>query len=455
MKFPARRPRSYEMDMTQGPLLPKVLMFALPLIATSVLQLLYNAADVMVVGQFAGQEALAAVGSTGALTNLLVNIFMGLSVGASVTIARAFGSGDFKEIQNGVHTAITLAGVCGVFVAIIGFFAARPLLELMQSPDDVIDLAALYMRIFFLGMPFNMLYNFGAAVLRAIGDTRRPLYYLGISGLVNVALNLLLVIRFNMSVAGVAIATVVSQVISCTLVLLCLIRSDGAIHLNVKKLRIHLPQLKRIAIVGLPAGVQGSLFSVSNVMIQSAVNSFDSAAVVAGNTSSANLEGFVYVAMNAIHQAALTFASQNMGAKKPERVRRSLWVCLGTVTAFGLGMGLMFLLAQNPLLNLYNTDPTVHSFARIRMDIIMPTYFICGLMDVMVGQLRGIGYSIAPMIVSLTGACLLRIVWIYTVFAAIPTLEVLYWSYPVSWLLTFAAHLTCYLVLSRKRLRAA
>ena len=447
-----KRSSRFEMDMTTGALLPKVLMFSVPLVITSLLQLLYNAADVIVVGRFAGAQSLAAVSSTGALINLLVNIFMGLSVGSSVVIARAYGAGDVREVHQGVHTSITVAGVAGIGVGILGFFASRPLLQLMGSPDDVIDLASLYMRIFFLGMPFNMLYNFGAAILRAVGDTRRPLYFLTFSGIVNVLLNLLLVIVFKMDVAGVAIATVISQVISAVLVLGCLLHSDGAIRLDPRELRIHREPLLHIVRVGLPAGLQGSLFSISNVLIQSSVNSFGSIAM-AGNGAAANLEGFVYVAMNAIHQAALTFASQNLGARKLDRVRRNLWVCLATVTVIGLSMGLLMLLFGRPLLSLYNDDPDVILFGLKRMAYILPTYFFCGCMDVMVGQLRGIGYSIMPMIVSLTGACLLRVVWIYTIFAANPTLDTLYISYPISWALTFAVHLVCYLYVAGHHLR--
>ena len=447
-----RRSARYEMDMTTGPLLPKVLAFSGPLILTGILQLLYNAADIVVVGRFAGPQALAAVGSTGALINLLVNVFMGLSVGASVVVARAYGAGDNRSVSTGVHTAITVAGVAGVLVGVLGFVASHPLLKWMGSPDDVLDMATLYMKIFFIGMPANMLYNFGAAILRAVGDTRRPLYYLTVSGILNVLLNLVLVIGFHMGVAGVAIATVASQVMSMALVMICLIRSDGPIHLDLRKLRIHLSQLWEIVRVGLPAGLQGSLFSISNVLIQSSVNSFGSL-VMAGNSAGSNLEGFVYTSMNAIHQADLTFASQNLGAGQFKRVRRVMWVCLGTVTAIGLGMGLAFLVFGNQLVGVYNSDPEVIYYGMARLKIILPTYFLCGLMDVMVGQLRGVGYSILPMMISLTGACLLRVVWIYTFFAANPTLEVLYFSYPVSWLITFATHFVCYMIWGRKRLK--
>ena len=446
---PGKRGR-HEIDMTEGPLLPKILAFSGPLILTGILQLLYNAADVIVVGNYAGHEALAAVSSTGSLINLLVNVFMGLSVGASVAVARHYGARDIIAMRKAEHTAMTLALFMGVGVGIVGFLLARPLLQLMDSPPDVIDGAALYVRIYFLGMPANMLYNFGAATMRAVGDTRRPMVYLMISGLVNVLLNLLLVIVFHMDVAGVAIATVASQVVSMVLVLLCLFRTRGAIQLNLNECRIDRKSLRDIIRIGLPAGLQGSLFSISNVLIQSSVNSFGSL-VVAGNGVACNIEGCVYTAMNAQHQADMTFASQNYGAGKPDRVKRTLWCCLGVVTASGLSMGLLILLFGRPLLGLYNQEPEVIAKGMIRMGIIMPTYFLCGLMDVMVGQLRGVGYSIMPMIVSLTGACLLRIVWILTVFAQNHDLTVLYMSYPVSWFVTFVIHFLCYMFVARKR----
>jgi putative MATE family efflux protein len=442
----------HEIDMTEGPILPKILAFSGPLILTGILQLLYNAADVIVVGNYAGHEALAAVSSTGSLINLLVNVFMGLSVGASVVIARYYGARDMISLRKAEHTAMTLALIMGVGVGLFGFLAARPMLQLMDSPEDVIDGAALYVRIYFLGMPANMLYNFGAGVLRAIGDTKRPMYYLIIAGMINVLLNLLLVIVFHLDVAGVAIATVASQVISAALVLLCLLRSRSVIHLNLQECRIDRKSMREIIRIGLPAGLQGSLFSISNVLIQSSVNSFGSL-VVAGNGVASNIEGFVYTSMNAQHQAAMTFASQNYGAGKADRVRKTLWCCLGTVTVIGLVMGLLFRLFGPQLMSLYNSEPEVIANGLIRMDIIMPTYFLCGLMDVMVGELRGIGFSVMPMIVSLTGACLLRIVWILTVFAADHSLTILYLSYPVSWFVTFAIHFLCYYTAGRKRLR--
>ena len=452
------RVKKYEMDMTEGALLPKVLLFSLPLIASGILQLLFNAADMVVVGRFAGKEYLAAVGSTGSLINLMVNVFIGLSVGGSVAVAKSFGAGDPAAVHKAVHTAMSLAVIAGVVVGLIGFIFCRPLLKLMDNP--VLNLATTYMKIYFLGMPFNMIYNFGASILRAVGDTRRPLTYLTIAGVVNVVLNLITVVLLHMNVAGVAIATVASQAVSAVLVVACLMRSHGVVHLDVKELRIHKRQLIDIARVGLPAGLQGSLFSISNVLIQSSVNSFGEV-VVAANSAGSNLEGFVYTAMNAIHQAALTFASQNLGAGKIRRVRRSMWVCIATVTVIGLVMGNLLYMCGEPLLSLYLDDPTaidpltgvtVLEYGMKRLFYLVPLYCLCGLMDVMVGTLRGIGYSVMPMIVSLTGACLFRVVWIMTIFAANPTLDILYVSYPISWALTFGVHMLCYLFIARKKL---
>jgi len=451
--FQRKRSARFEMDMTTGALIPKILQFSIPLMLTGILQLLFNAADVIVVGNYAGHEALAAVSSTGSLINLLVNVFMGLSVGASVVIAQCYGAGDIVRMRKAEHTSMTLALFMGIAVGIFGYFMARPMLELMDSPDDVIDGATLYVKIYFLGMPATMLYNFGAATLRAVGDTKRPLYYLTIAGVVNIVLNLVLVIVFHLDVAGVAIATVISQVVSMVLVVMCLLRTQGPVHLSLKECRVDGKSAKEIVRVGLPAGLQGSLFSVSNVLIQSSVNSFGSL-VVAGNGVASNIEGFVYTAMNSQYQAAMTFASQNYGAGKVDRVKRVLWCCLGIVTVIGLSLGLTARAFGSQLMGLYNSDPEVIRYGWTRMDIIMPTYFLCGLMDVMVGQLRGIGYSVMPMIVSLTGACLLRIVWILTVFAANPTLYILYISYPISWAVTFAIHMLCYLIVARKKLGA-
>lgn len=440
---------SYEIDMTTGPLLGKICKFAIPLALSSILQLLFNAADIIVVGNFAGSTALAAVGSTGALINLIVNVFIGLSVGTNVLVARYYGSGQRKDLEETVHTSITVSLVGGAILIVIGIILAEPLLLLMGTPADVIDQATLYMRIFFVGMPVNMLYNFGAAVLRSVGDTKRPLYYLVIAGIVNVILNLFFVIVCHLDVAGVAIATVISQAISAALVLICLVRSDGPYSVNLKKLRIKKDKLIGMARIGLPAGFQGAIFSISNVLIQSSINSFGST-VMAGSTAAANIEGFVYVAMNAFHQAALSFTSQNIGAGKFERVNKILASCVFLVSVVGIVLGVGAYLLGTPLLGIYSSDPQVISYGLERMFLVCMPYFLCGIMDVMVGSLRGMGYSVVPMIVSIIGACGLRVLWIYTIFAVNRTLFVLFLSYPVSWAITAACHLLCYFVLYHK-----
>lgn len=439
----------YEIDMCNGPILKKVLQFALPLMATGILQLLYNAADIIVVGQFAGKTALAAVSSTGSLINLIVNLFMGLSVGASVVVARRYGAGDHAGVNKVLHTAVTLSIVSGVLVAIVGFSLSRTLLEMMDSPADVIDQATLYLRIYFIGIPAAMVYNYCAASLRAIGDTKRPLYYLSISGAVNVVLNLILVIVLHMGVAGVAIATAVSQVVSMVLIVICLLRTDGCIHLDPKKLRIDLPELKEVLRIGLPAGLQSSVFAISNVLIQSSINSFGSA-VMAANGAAGNIEGFIYTAMNSISQATLTFTGQNMGAKRYDRIPRILGACSALVTIIGLIAGVAAYTGGPVLLKLYTTDPEVVKIGLVRLSFVGLPYFLCGLMEVIAGMLRGCGYSITPMIVSMLGACAFRVIWIYTLFAAFPTLNMLYVSYPISWLLTSAAHLGCFFYAWRK-----
>ena len=444
-----RKTNTYEMDMCSGSLVRKIITFSIPLMLTGILQLMYNAADIIVVGQFTGKEALAAVGSTGSLINLLINIFMGLSVGTSVVIAQRSGANDHKGVHDAVHTSMALALYSGVGVALLGILAAKPLLELMGSPEDVIDASVLYMRIYFLGMPVNMLYTFGSAILRAVGDTRRPLLFLSVSGLVNVALNLVFVISFHMGVAGVAWATILSQAISAALVLHCLIRSDTAIRFEPRHTRIYREPMRAIARIGLPAGLQGSVFSISNVLIQSSVNSFGSI-TMAGSAASSNVEGFIYVAMNSFYQACLSFVGQNWGARRYGRVRRILWVCLGLVTAVGLAMGILCALLAPQLLSVYNTDPRVIQQGVVRLSLIAATYCLCGIMEVCVGQLRGIGYSMVPMLVSIVGVCGVRIGWIYTVFAQDPRLEILFLSYPVSWAFTALVQFISYQRLQRR-----
>lgn len=444
--------KKYEIDMCNGPLFGKIMIFYVPLMLSGVLQLLFNAADIIVVGRFAGSEALAAVGSTSSLINFLVNLFIGLSVGANVLVARFYGAGQKKELSEMVHTAVLTSVVGGVALVIIGVAVAKPALQLMGTPDDVISQSILYMRIYFCGMPAMMAYNFGSAVLRAVGDTKRPLYYLLVAGVVNVVLNLIFVIGFHMGVAGVATATVISQVISAVLVLRCLIISDSDYQLNLKELKIVPDKLFKMIQIGVPAGLQGALFSISNVLIQSSVNSFGSVAM-AGNTAASNIEGFVYTAMNAFYQTAISFTGQNMGALKYKRIGKIALICQGMVLVVGLVLGNGAYFLSGTLLKLYSTEAEVIQYGTLRMSIICVTYCLCGMMDVMVGSLRGMGYSIMPMLVSLTGACLFRVVWIYTVFQQIRTLECLYWSYPISWTLTFTVHLICFGVVYRKLLK--
>lgn len=450
--------RSYELDMTHGKLIPKIASFAFPLMMTSILQLLYNAADVIVVGRYTGQEALAAVGSTGALINLIINVFLGLSVGTNIIAANYYGAGDFKNTQETVHTSITVSLIGGVVVGVIGFAFGGFFLSLMGSPDDVLPLATKYMRIYFLGMPFNMLYNFGAAVLRAIGDTRRPLYFLTVAGLVNVILNLVFVIVFKMGVAGVAWATIISQLISSALVVICLIRTGGYVHLNLRALRIHRDKLLAIARVGLPAGFQGACFSISNVLIQSTVNGYGSV-VMAGNSAAQNLEGFIYAAMNAFHQAAITFVSTNVGAGKNGRIRKTMGACTFLVFAVGAVLGLGAVLCMRPLLGIYAPlAPDVVAAGVVRFRIIASSYFLCGIMDVLCGILRGMGAAMVPMVVSVLGACAFRIFWLFAILPLhlsmgepiVSSLEMLYLSYPVSWILTGGVHLICCLFLLKR-----
>lgn len=448
------RRSSGTMDMTQGPILVNIVAFIIPLILTGTLQLLYNAADIIVVSNYGSDNALAAVSSTGSLINLIVNVFMGLSIGASVLTAQSFGAGSSKDVHEAVHTSMAIALISGVAVGFFGFFASRGMLQLMDSPPTVIDLSALYVKIYFIGAPANMIYNFGAAILRAVGDTKRPLYYLMFSGVVNVVLNLIFVIGFNMDVAGVALATIISQIVSAVLIVICLIHSDTEVRLNLKKIRIHWKKLTRILAIGLPAGIQGSVFSISNVIIQSSINAFGDD-VMGGNGAASSIEGFIYIAMNAIYQAAITFTSQNFGAKKYKRIRTVMLECMVLVSAVGLGLGLVAKLFAAQLLGIYTDKPSELQYGVIRMSVICMTYFTCGLMDVMVGMLRGIGYSLISTINSIIFVCGFRIIWVFTYFAQIKAsgadtercLNTLYSSYPISWLMATVVHAACFALL--------
>lgn len=446
--------KKYEIDMCSGSVFGKMLLFALPLMCSSILQLLFNAADIVVVGRFAGDNALAAVGSNTALINLLTNLFVGLSVGSNVLTAQYYGAKKDSDLKETVHTSMLLSICSGVLLTVVGLVGARGLLELMQAPPEVLELAALYLRIYFLGMTSMMVYNFGSAILRAVGDTKRPLYYLLAAGIVNVVLNLFFVIACHMGVAGVGAATVISQTISALLVVRCLVREQGGIRLELKELAISKDKLGKIMQIGLPAGFQGTVFSLSNVVIQSAVNSFGNIAV-AGNSAAANIEGFVYMAMNAFHQATISFTSQNFGARQYRRIYKILFAGELCVDITGLLLGNLAVFFGNALLGIYSPSAEVIAAGMVRMKFICTVYALCGIMDVLVGALRGIGYSIIPMIVSLIGACGLRLLWIATVFQ-IPeyhSLSTVYISYPITWTITLTVHAITFALAARKVLK--
>lgn len=429
--------KQYEMDMCSGPILRKMLMFALPLMLSSILQLLFNAADIVVVGKFAGDNSLAAVGSNTALINLLTNLFIGLSIGANVVAARHYGAKAWDDLRRTVHTAMLLSMLSGALLLVLGVIGAEQMLIWMQTPEEVLPLATVYLRIYFLGMISTMVYNFGSALLRAVGDTKRPLYFLLCAGVINVILNLLFVIGFQMDVMGVAIATVISETVSALLVLRCLVKEKGGIHLELRAMRIDRKKMLQILRIGLPAGFQGVVFALSNVVIQSSVNIFGNI-VVAGNSAAANLEGFVYMAMNAFYQTTLSFVSQNYGAGEQKRINRIVLLGEACVIVTGTLLGNMVVFFGNDLLQIYSNNPEVIAAGMVRLHYISMIYALCGIMDVMVGALRGIGYSIMPMIVSIVGVCVLRLIWLATVFQ-IPEfhkIETVYLSYPVTWILT-------------------
>lgn len=439
--------KKYQMDMCNGSVLKKMLLFAIPLMCSSILQLLFNAADIIVVGRYAGDNSLAAVGSNTSIINLLTNLFIGLSIGANVLVARFFGAKQEKELKHTVHTAMTLSIISGIILTIVGVVGARQILIWMKSPEEVLDLATTYLRIYFLGMTATMVYNFGSAILRAVGDTKRPLYFLMFSGVINVVLNLIFVILLNMDVAGVALATVISQCISALLVLRCLMKEQSGIRLELKSLQIHPMILLKILQIGLPAGFQGVIFAIANVTIQSAINSFG-AIEVAGNSAASNIEGFVYMSMNAFYQSAISFTSQNIGAGKVERINKILISAQLLVLVVGLVMGNGAVLFAEELLGFYSKNPEVIAAGTVRLKCICSLYALCGMMDVMVGMLRGLGYSIMPMIVSLIGACALRLIWLATLFQMeqFHTVKMIYITYPVSWTITLLAHMICFTI---------
>lgn len=427
-----------KIDVANGSLFKNMLLFAVPIILTGVLQLLYNAADVIVVGRFAGRNSLAAVGATSSLINLLTNLFIGLSVGTNVCIAQLVGLGGKDSddyIKKSVHTSVLIALIGGAALLLIGVFTSKKLLLLMDTPLEILDESSLYMTIIFLGMPAMLVYNFGAAVLRACGDTKTPLIYLSVSGILNVILNLIFVIVFKMGAEGVGIATVISQYLCAALIVLFLMKQDSAIKLRPKELKIDTKMLKKILKIGLPAGIQGTVFSISNVIIQSSINGFGAAAI-AGNSAASNIEGFTYTAMNAFSPTLSTFVGQSYGAGNVKRIKKSVAIGCFQVFAVGVIMSFSTLLFANQLLGVYSSDKAVIESGIERMTVILSTYFLCGLMDTLVGSIRGMGISFLPMCATIFGVCGIRIAWIFTVFKSFKTLETLYASYPVSWLAT-------------------
>ena len=441
--------KSYEIDMLNGALLPKILLFAVPLAISSILQLLFNAADVIVLGRYVSAEALAAVGSTSSFVNLLVNFFIGISVGVNVMVGQSYAKHNDSMVFDVVHTAIGTSIVAGIIFIFVGIGLSEPLMILMGSPDEVRYMSVLYLQIYFIGMPFILLYNFGAAILRAVGDTKRPLYYLLFAGVVNVVLNLYFVIEWNMGVAGVAIATSVSNLISALLVLRTLMKEKGILRVELRKVRIDPKVLIRICKIGLPAGLQSCFFSISNMVIQSSINSFGTIAM-AGSTAASNIENFVYSGMNAVYQANLSFTSQNVGAGRYSRINRILGACIAACTILGLPLQTLACIFGPQLLSIYNNDPDVIASGLERLLIICGTYVLCGYGDVLVGSLRGMGDAFTPMIITLAGVCGLRIVWILTILNIFPSLFVLYLCYPVSWIVTALLQLSHFAKIRRK-----
>ena len=442
--------------MTEGPLFKKLIKYTFPIILSGILQLAFNAVDLIVVGAYCGEISLAAVGATGALISLIVNVFIGLSVGGGITIARALGAGKTADAQKAVHTVIPVAIICAAVITAVGIPLSRPMLELMDTPENVIDLSTSYMQIYFAGTIFNMLYNFGSAVLRATGDTQRPLIYLTIAGIANVVLNIFFVRVFHMNVAGVALATAISQGISAALILLNLIKRTDACHFNFKRMKIDIPALKSIIHIGVPSGIASSFFAISNVLIQSSVNSFGDV-VMSGAAAAASIEGFVYTSQNSFTHTAQNFVSQNYGAKKFDRIKKTVLMSTATVTVVGLTLGIGAYLLATPLLKIYIKDSAeAVMWGATRMSIISTLYFLCGIMEVFAGAIRGLGSSLPPTIVSLLGACAFRVVWILTIFQ-IPeyhTIECIYISYPISWLLTTTVHAITFVIIYKRRKKA-
>lgn len=449
----AVKTKSSRKDLTTGPIFSKMIIFTVPLILSGLLQLLYNAADLVVAGRYAGEIALAAVGAVGAYNALLVNLFMGLSVGAGVAASHYIGAGEPEKVKRVTHTAFVCALVCGIFVATVCLIISRPVLVLMDTPDTVIDLSVQYMHILAIGMPASLIYNMAASVLRADGETLRPMIFLSVSGLSNFLLNLVFVIVLRMGVAGVATATVISQYISCICIIVYMSVRRGCCRFSFRELRVYKAELKKIIAIGVPAGLQSSFFSISNMTIQSSINSFGDVAM-SGNTAASNIEGFIYVAMNAFHHAALNFVGQNYGARDKKRVQKSFWCSIITVGVVGAVLCVIARIFSQPLLGIYLPDsPEALEFGAYRMTIICATYYICGIMDAANGGLRGIGASMLSMLTSLFGSCVFRVVWIFTVFEMLRTPFSLYISYPISWLVTGGVQILLFVVILNRKFR--
>lgn len=438
--------------MTKGPFFKKILMFSLPLMLTGLLQMVYNTADIVVVGRFAGSQALAAVGATSSLIHLILNVFLGMAMGSGVMSARYIGAEDDKRLEKCVHTALLLGLISGVAVGIFGFCMAEKLLILMDSPADVLPLSKKYLQVYFLGAPASLVYNFGAAIVRSTGDTKRPLYILSATGLVNIALNLVLVIVFRLNVAGVAIATIVSQYISAACIIIRLMKIEGACRLHFNKLRINVSEMKKILLIGIPAGVQNSLFSFSNVIIQSNINTFGATAI-SGVTAGSNVEGIIYTCTNAVSQTTMTFSSQNMGARKYENLGKIYMRCLLIATLIGGSMSLFGVIFRNQVIGIFSTDPAVIEIGAARLAMVLPFHIFCSLMDVGGGQLRGMGKSFEPMIITLLGSCGIRLLWVFVFFPKNHTLPYLYWAYPISWTITFFVLFIAYFIIKRNILK--
>lgn len=436
-------------DMIEGPIFSSIMMFYFPLVLSSLLQLLFNAADIIVVGKYAGDTSLAAVSSTSSLINLLVGLFIGVSTGTNVLLAKYIGARDIKKIHDVVHTSIMFALIASIILALVGVLLSDNLLRLMSVPNDVLPLSTLYLRIYFLGTPASLLYNFSAAILRAKGDTKRPLYFLTIAGISNVLLNLFLVIVFKMGVAGVGIATIVSQYISAFLINLSLISEETDIRLNRSDLRIEKQTLKDLLIVGIPAGISGSLFSLSNVVVQSSINTFGSI-VMAGNGAASNIESFTWTAMNGYMHVCQSFISQNYGARRFDRIKKILWISIGMTVLTGVVMSFLTITFNTNLLSIYIDGNDSILAGATRLSYVEKWYFICGLMEVMTGALRGIGFSMLPTVISVFGACVFRIIWISTIFKLNPVINNIYIVYPLSWLITLIGLSIMYIYNYRK-----